>query len=173
MLHLMRSKLGSHPLNRSVAWSYGEVKKPETINYRTLKPETGRTCSVSAFSAPPRIGSAIAESTKRSAIRARSATAAAWRLPAPRCVASAWATLSWPLPFPTSGISRVSLPAWVCCLDIIPRILEKVLYFAAYIVTDPGETPLIKEPDPQRKGIPRLRVRSMKMISRLVWAPKR
>ena len=39
-------------------------------------------------------------------------------------------------------------------LDISPRILEKVLYFAAYIVTDPGETPLVQQSDPLRKRVP-------------------
>ena len=41
-------------------------------------------------------------------------------------------------------------------LDISPRILEKVLYFANYIVTDPGETPLTQQPDPLREGVPGL-----------------
>ena len=48
-------------------WSYGEVKKPETINYRTLKPERRM------------IGNAIAASTRGFATRAWSATAAASR----------------------------------------------------------------------------------------------
>ncbi len=39
-------------------------------------------------------------------------------------------------------------------LDISPRILEKVLYFASYIVTDPASPPG-QEPDPLREGIPR------------------
>ena len=38
-------------------------------------------------------------------------------------------------------------------LDISPRILEKILYFALYIVIDPGDTPLQKNADPERKGI--------------------
>ena len=55
-------------------WSYGEVKKPETINYRTLKPERdGLYCDL------PRTGSATAASISASVIRARSATAAASR----------------------------------------------------------------------------------------------
>ena len=40
-------------------------------------------------------------------------------------------------------------------LDISPRILEKVLYFANYIVTDPGDCPLSQVPDPLREGVPR------------------
>ena len=83
-------------------WSYGEVKKPETINYRTLKPERdGLFCE--------RMGHI--------------------ELATP--VSHIWYFKGIP--------SRMGL-----LLDISPRILEKVLYFAAYIVTDPGETPLIK-----------------------------
>ena len=51
-------------------WSYGEVKKPETINYRTLKPERDGLDL-------PRTGSATAVSISASATRARSANAAA------------------------------------------------------------------------------------------------
>ena len=57
-------------------WSYGEVKRPETINYRTLKPEKdGLFCERSL--APPRTGSVTVASTRRSATRAKSVTAAA------------------------------------------------------------------------------------------------
>ena len=56
-------------------WSYGEVKKPETINYRTLKPERdGLFCE--RILDPLRTGSATAESINVSALRARSANAA-------------------------------------------------------------------------------------------------
>ena len=59
-------------------WSYGEVKKPETINYRTLKPERdGLYCE--RILDLPRTGSATVASISASVIRARSATAAASR----------------------------------------------------------------------------------------------
>ena len=50
-------------------WEHGVVKKPETINYRTLKPEKD-VCSARGFLVQARTGSATAASTKRSAIRA-------------------------------------------------------------------------------------------------------
>ena len=88
-------------------WSSGEVTKPETINYRTLKPRrTGS--SASASSVRPRTGSATAASTSGSATRASSASAAASRSPAPRSAASAWATSTSPRRSPTSGSSRAS-----------------------------------------------------------------
>lgn len=57
------------------SWSYGEVKKPETINYRTLKAER-EVSSASVFSDLRRIGNAFAESISASVIRERSARSA-------------------------------------------------------------------------------------------------
>lgn len=64
-------------------WSYGEVKKPETINYRTLKPERDGLFCERIFG-PQRTGSAIAENTREFAIRVKYASAAELRLPNPR-----------------------------------------------------------------------------------------
>ena len=77
---------------------------------------------------------------RRSDIRALSATDAALRLPSPVCAVSVSAISA--LAAPVSHIwyfkgipSRMGL-----ILDISPRVLEKVLYFASYIVLDPGDT---------------------------------
>ncbi len=78
-------------------WSHGEVKKPETINYRTLKPEKDGLFGEQILVLPA-TGSAPAASTSASASRASFANAAASRSPRPRCVVSAWATSSWPPP---------------------------------------------------------------------------
>ena len=59
-------------------WSHGEVKKPETINYRTLKPERDGL-SAKRSSAPPGTGSATAASTSACASRASSVSAVASR----------------------------------------------------------------------------------------------
>ena len=58
------------------SWSFGEVKKPETINYRTYRPER-TVSSASGSSVPRRTGSAPAASTRASSTRASSATSAA------------------------------------------------------------------------------------------------
>ena len=58
------------------SWSRGEVTKPETINYRTLKPERDGLFCERIFG-PPRTGNAPAASTSASATRASSATSAA------------------------------------------------------------------------------------------------
>lgn len=79
------------------SWSHGEVKKAETINYRTLKPEKdGLFCE--KILAPPKTGNAPAASTSAFASRASCASAAALKLPAARFAANAWATSSLRLP---------------------------------------------------------------------------
>ena len=76
-------------------WSYGEVKKPETINYRTLKPERDGLFCERIFG-PTKDWECHCGKYKKIRYKARSATAAAWRSPVPRCAVSAWATSSWP-----------------------------------------------------------------------------
>jgi len=124
-------------------WSYGEVKKPETINYRTLKPERdglfcekifGPTkdweCHCGKYKKIRYKGKICdrcgVEVTKSNVRRERMGHI---ELAAP--VSHIWYFKGIP--------SRMGL-----LLDITPRILEKVLYFASYIVIDPGETPLQK-----------------------------
>lgn len=69
-------KIGLASPEQIRSWSYGEVTKPETINYRTLKPERDGLYCERIFG-PTRTGSAIAASISASALRARSASAAA------------------------------------------------------------------------------------------------
>ncbi len=124
-------------------WSYGEVKRPETINYRTLKPEKdglfcekifGPTkdweCNCGKYKKIRYKGKVCdrcgVEITKAKVRRERMGHI---ELAAP--VSHIWYFKGIP--------SRMGL-----LLDISPRILEKVLYFAAYIVIDPGFSPLSK-----------------------------
>ena len=125
-------------------WSYGEVKKPETINYRTLKPERdglfcerifGPTkdweCHCGKYKKVRFKGKICercgVEVTKSKVRRERMGHI---ELAAP--VSHIWYFKGIP--------SRMGL-----VLDMSPRLLEKVLYFASYIVTDPGDTPLMKK----------------------------
>ena len=124
-------------------WSYGEVKKPETINYRTLKPERdglfcerifGPTkdweCHCGKYKKIRYKGKICdrcgVEVTKSKVRRERMGHI---ELAAP--VSHIWYFKGIP--------SRMGL-----MLDLTPRMLEKVLYFANYIVIDPGFTPLEK-----------------------------
>ena len=125
------------------SWSYGEVKKPETINYRTLKPERdglycerifGPTkdweCHCGKYKKIRYKGKICdrcgVEVTKAKVRRERMGHI---ELAAP--VSHIWYFKGIP--------SRMGL-----ILDLTPRMLEKVLYFANYIVIDPGFTPLEK-----------------------------
>ncbi|WP_425371208.1 hypothetical protein [Gemmiger formicilis] len=126
----MRSiKIGLASPDQIRAWSYGEVTKPETINYRTLKPERdGLYCE--RILDLPRTGNATAASINASATRVRSATSAALRSPAPKI--APWRMghieLAACLPhlvFQEALFSRIGLMR-----TSSPRQLDKVLYFA-------------------------------------------
>lgn len=71
-------KIGLASPEKIREWSRGEVKKPETINYRTLKPEK-TDFSAKRFSDLPRTGNVIAESIKKYVIKALSVTDAELR----------------------------------------------------------------------------------------------
>ncbi|WP_409563347.1 hypothetical protein [Gordonia sp. (in: high G+C Gram-positive bacteria)] len=106
-------------------WSFGEVKKPETINYRTLKPEKDGLFCEKIFGPTRDWGVLLVASTSASGSRASSASAAASRRPAPRCAASGWATSSWPRPSRTSGTSRVCRAGWATCWTWRRRISRR------------------------------------------------
>ncbi len=134
-------RIGLASPEKILEWSHGEVKKPETINYRTLKPEKDGLYCERIFGPSKdwechcgkykkiRYKGVICdrcgvEVTKASVRRERIGHIA---LAAP--VSHIWYFKGIP--------SRMGL-----ILDISPRVLEKVLYFASYIVLDPGTTGL-------------------------------
>ena len=140
--HYMKIGLASPEKIRS--WSYGEVKKPETINYRTLKPEKdglfcerifGPTkdweCSCGKYKRVRYKGMVCdrcgVEVTKSKVRRERMGHI---ELAAP--VSHIWYFKGIP--------SRMGL-----LLDMSPRALEEVIYFASYVVVDPGPTGLEKK----------------------------
>ena len=124
-------------------WSFGEVKKPETINYRTLKPERDGLFCERIFGPTKdwechcgkykkiRYKGKICDRCGVEVTRAKVRRERMGHIELATPVSHIWYFKGIP--------SRMGL-----LLDISPRILEKVLYFAAYIVTDPGETPLLK-----------------------------
>ncbi|MGN0371881.1 MAG: DNA-directed RNA polymerase subunit beta' [Enterocloster sp.] len=134
-------KIGLASPDKILEWSHGEVKKPETINYRTLKPEKDGLYCERIFGPSKdwechcgkykkiRYKGVVCdrcgvEVTKSSVRRERMGHI---KLAAP--VSHIWYFKGIP--------SRMGL-----ILDISPRTLEKVLYFASYIVLDPGSTSL-------------------------------
>ena len=125
------------------AWSSGEVKKPETINYRTLKPEREGLFCEKIFG-PTRDWECHCGKYKR--VRYKGIVCDRCGVEVTRQKVRRERMGHIELAAPVSHIwffkgipSRMGL-----LLDMSPRTLEKVLYFASYIVTDPGETPLAK-----------------------------
>ena len=125
------------------AWSYGEVKRPETINYRTLKPEKDGLFCEKIFG-PTKDWECNCGKYKKIRYKGKVCDRCGVEITRAKVRRERMGHIE--LAAPVSHIwyfkgipSRMGL-----LLDISPRILEKVLYFAAYIVTDPGETPLLR-----------------------------
>ncbi len=125
------------------AWSYGEVKKPETINYRTLKPEKdglfcerifGPTkdweCNCGKYK-KLRYKGKVCERCGVEIIHSKVRRERLGHIELAAPVSHIW--------YFKGTSSRMGL-----LLDLSPRVLERVLYFDSYIVIDPGETVLEK-----------------------------
>ncbi len=124
-------------------WSYGEVKKPETINYRTLKPERDGLFCERIFG-PTKDWECHCGKYKRIRYKGKICDRCGVEVTREKVRRERMGHIE--LAAPVSHIwyfkgipSRMGL-----LLDISPRLLEQVLYFASYIVTDPGDTPLMK-----------------------------
>ena len=104
-------KIGLASPEKILEWSRGEVTKPETINYRTLKPETD--FSVRESSDQAKTGSVTAVNTKRSVIRGLYVIAVVLRLQRPVFVVSVWDTSLWQHRYPISGTSKEFRAVWV------------------------------------------------------------
>ncbi len=125
-------------------WSHGEVKKPETINYRTLKPERDGLFCERIFGPQKdwechcgkykriRFKGIICDRCGVEVTRAKVRRERMGHIELAAPVCHIWYLKGVP--------SRVGL-----LLDISPRSLERVVYFASYIVIDPGTTPLNKK----------------------------
>lgn len=125
-------------------WSRGEVKKPETINYRTLKPERDGLFCERVFG-PMKDWECHCGKFKR--IRHRGIVCDRCGVEVTKAKVRRERMGHIELAAPVSHIwyfkgipSRMGL-----ILDMSPRSLEKVLYFASYIVLDPKDTPLLKK----------------------------
>jgi DNA-directed RNA polymerase subunit beta' len=136
-------KIGIASPEMILSWSSGEVKKPETINYRTLKPERDGLFCERIFGPTKdwechcgkykkiRYKGKICDRCGVEVTRAKVRRERMGHIELAAPVSHIWYFKGIP--------SRMGL-----ILDLTPRVLEKVLYFANYIVTDPGTTPLEK-----------------------------
>ncbi|BDR55861.1 DNA-directed RNA polymerase subunit beta' [Xylocopilactobacillus apis] len=123
------------------SWSYGEVKKPETINYRTLKPERDGLFDERIFG-PTKDWECACGKYKR--IRYKGIVCDRCGVEVTRSKVRRERMGHIELAAPVTHIwyfkgipSRIGL-----ILDVSPRVLEEVIYFSAYIVIDPGKTTL-------------------------------
>ena len=137
-------RIGLASPEKILEWSHGEVKKPETINYRTLKPERDGLFCERIFG-PTKDWECHCGKYKR--IRYKGVVCDRCGVEVTRAKVRRERMGHIQLATPVSHIwyfkgipSRMGL-----ILDISPRSLEKVLYFASYIVLDPGDTPLTKQ----------------------------
>ena len=131
-------KIGLASPDQIRKWSYGEVKKPETINYRTLKPERDGLFCERIFG-PTKDWECHCGKYKK--IRYKGKVCDKCGVEVTRSKVRRERMGHIELAAPVSHIwyfkgipSRISL-----MLDISPKALEQVLYFASYIVTDPGD----------------------------------
>ena len=136
-------KIGIASPDKIREWSYGEVKKPETINYRTLKPERDGLFCERIFG-PTKDWECHCGKYKKIRYKGKICDRCGVEVTKAKVRRERMGHIE--LAAPCSHIwyfkgipSRMGL-----LLDISPRILEKVLYFANYIVTDPGDCPLAK-----------------------------
>jgi len=139
-----RLRIGLASPEQIRAWSSGEVKKPETINYRTLKPERDGLFCERIFG-PTRDWECHCGKYKR--IKYKGIICDRCGVEVTRSKVRRERLGHIELAAPVSHIwyfkgipSRMGL-----LLDMSPRSLEKVLYFVSYIVIDPGQTPLMKK----------------------------
>ena len=130
-------KIGLASPDQIRAWSHGEVKKPETINYRTLKPERDGLFCERIFG-PTKDWECHCGKYKRIRYKGKICDRCGVEVTRSKVRRERMGHIE--LAAPVSHIwyfkgipSRIGL-----MLDISPRMLEKVLYFAQYIVTDPG-----------------------------------
>jgi DNA-directed RNA polymerase subunit beta' len=140
-LHFNAVKIMLASPEKIMEWSYGEVKKPETINYRTFKPERdglfcakifGPTkdyeCNCGKYKRMKHRG-VVCEKCGVEVIQSKVRRERMGHIELAAPVAHIWFLKSLP-----SKIGNL--------LDLTLKELEKVLYFDSYIVTDPGDTPL-------------------------------
>ena len=131
-------KIGLASPDQIRAWSYGEVKKPETINYRTLKPEReGLFCE--RIFGPTKDWECHCGKYKRIRFKGKICDRCGVEVTRSKVRRERMGHIE--LAAPVSHIwyfkgipSRIAL-----MLDISPKVLENVLYFSQYIVTDPGD----------------------------------
>ena len=134
-------QIGLASPEKILEWSHGEVKKPETINYRTLKPEKDGLFCERIFG-PTKDWECHCGRYKRGRYKGIVCDKCGVEVTRAKVRRERMGHIELAVP-----VSHIWYFKGIPCrmkmlLDMSPRSLEQVLYFAAYVVTDPGETPL-------------------------------
>ena len=134
-------QIGLASPEKILEWSHGEVKKPETINYRTLKPEKDGLFCERIFG-PTKDWECHCGRYKRGRYKGIVCDKCGVEVTRAKVRRERMGHIELAVP-----VSHIWYFKGIPCrmkmlLDMSPRALEQVLYFAAYVVTDPGETPL-------------------------------
>ena len=117
-------------------WSNGEVKKPETINYRTLKPEKEGLFCEKIFGPTRDWECSCGKYKKRVRFKGMICERCGVEVTRSKVAASGWATSSWPRPVSHIWFFKGVPSRMGYLLDLPSKSLERVLYFASYIVVD-------------------------------------
>ncbi len=125
------------------SWSYGEVKKPETINYRTLKAERDGLFCERIFG-PTKDWECLCGKYKRVRHKGKICEKCGVEVTTKKVRRDRMGHIELAAPVSHIWYFRAIPSRMGLLLDITPRLLEKVLYFASYIVVDPGATELVK-----------------------------
>ena len=125
------------------SWSYGEVKKPETINYRTLKPERDGLFCERIFG-PTKDWECSCGKYKRIRYKGKVCEKCGVLVTTKKVRRERMGSIELATPVSHIWYFRAIPSRMGILLDMTPRMLEKVLYYAQYVVIDPGDTPLQK-----------------------------
>ncbi len=126
------------------SWSSGEVTKPETINYRTLRPERDGLFCEKIFG-PTKDWECLCGKYKRVRYKGKVCEKCGVEVTTKKVRRERMGHIELAAPVSHIWYFRAIPSRMGLLLDISPRYLEKVLYFAQYIVLDPGSTPLEKK----------------------------
>ena len=126
------------------SWSFGEVTKPETINYRTLRPERDGLFCEKIFG-PTKDWECLCGKYKRVRYKGKVCEKCGVEVTTKKVRRERMGHIDLAAPVSHIWYFRAIPSRMGLLLDISPRYLEKVLYFAQYIVLDPGSTPLEKK----------------------------
>ena len=134
-------KIGLASPEKILEWSYGEVKKPETINYRTLKPEKDGLYCERIFG-PTKDWECHCGKYKKNRYKGVICDRCGVEITKSKVRRERMGHIELATPVSHIWYFKGVPSSMGLMLDLSPRALEKVLYFAAYIVTDKGNTDL-------------------------------